>query len=70
MTSEYTFVAPERQNELTRRIQQRLVDAAKKQEEKRATEEAKPEPPIPPVPPPPSAPPNADLAIPFTTMIQ
>jgi hypothetical protein len=30
MTGEYTFVAPERQNELTRRIQQRLVAAGKK----------------------------------------
>ena len=29
MTSEYTFVAPERQNELTRRIQQRIADAEK-----------------------------------------
>jgi integrase len=29
MTGEYTFVAPERQNELTRRIQQRLVAAGK-----------------------------------------
>jgi len=27
MTSEYTFVTPERQNELTRRIQRRLADA-------------------------------------------
>lgn len=26
MTNEYTFVAPERQNELTRRIQKRLAD--------------------------------------------
>ena len=30
MTSEYTFVAPDRQNELTRLIQGRLSDAAKK----------------------------------------
>ena len=29
MTSEYTFVAPERQNELTRRIQKRIADAEK-----------------------------------------
>jgi hypothetical protein len=28
MTGEYTFVTPERQNELTRRIQDRLADAA------------------------------------------
>jgi hypothetical protein len=26
MTNQYTFVAPERQNELTRRIQKRLAD--------------------------------------------
>lgn len=32
MTGEYTFVAPERQNELTRRIQQRLATAAAKSE--------------------------------------
>ncbi len=31
MTGQYTFVAPERQNELTRRIQQRLADATEKQ---------------------------------------
>jgi hypothetical protein len=30
MTGEYTFVSPERQNELTRRIQQKLVEAAGK----------------------------------------
>ena len=30
MTGEYTFVAPERQNELTRCIQERLADAARK----------------------------------------
>jgi len=29
MTGEYTFVTPERQNELTRRIQERLADASK-----------------------------------------
>jgi len=32
MTSEYTFVAPERENELTRRIQQKLAAAAKQKE--------------------------------------
>ncbi len=31
-TGEYTFVAPERQNELTRRIQQRLAKAGKTRE--------------------------------------
>ena len=30
MTGEYTFVTPERQNELTRRIQQKLGEAANK----------------------------------------
>ena len=30
MTGEYTFVTPERQNELTRRIQEKLADAARK----------------------------------------
>jgi hypothetical protein len=30
MTGEYTFVTPERQNELTRRIQQKLGEAAGK----------------------------------------
>lgn len=33
MTGEYTFVTPERQNELTRRIQEKLSEAAKKIEE-------------------------------------
>jgi hypothetical protein len=32
ITGEYTFVAPERQNELTRRIQERLATAAAKSE--------------------------------------
>jgi hypothetical protein len=32
MTGEYTFVTPERQNELTRRIQRKLAVAAKKTE--------------------------------------
>ena len=30
MTGEYTFVTPERQNELTRRIQDKLAEAARK----------------------------------------
>src|SRR5258708_2372600 len=38
MTGEYTFVAPERQNELTRRIQQKLADAAKKSGEEKVVE--------------------------------
>jgi integrase len=31
MTGEYTFVTPERQNELTRRLQQKLVDASRRE---------------------------------------
>jgi integrase len=33
MTGEYTFVTPERQNELTRRIQQKLANAARKRDD-------------------------------------
>lgn len=33
MTGEYTFVTPERQNELTRRIQQKLTEAKNEREE-------------------------------------
>jgi integrase len=36
MTGEYTFVTPERQNELTRRIQEKLADATTKAHEKPA----------------------------------
>lgn len=36
MTGYYTFVEPERQNELTPRIQQKLTEAAKKIEENAA----------------------------------
>jgi integrase len=36
MTGQYTFVAPERQNELTRRIQEKLAEAANKIEESAA----------------------------------
>jgi Phage integrase family len=36
MTGEYTFVEPERQNELTRRIQEKLAEAAKKRNSKSA----------------------------------
>lgn len=34
MTGEYTFVTPDRQNELTRRIQEKLAEAKEKQAEK------------------------------------
>ena len=41
MTAEYTFVAPERQNELTRRIQARLAKAAKEaSKQKKAAKKA------------------------------
>jgi len=42
MIRHYTFVAPERQNELTRRIQQKLAAAGKK------TDKREPAPEIPP----------------------
>jgi hypothetical protein len=50
MTGEYTFVAPERQNELTRRIQRRLADASRKSEE-RPSVSGRPAPSTPEVPP-------------------
>jgi len=49
MTGEYTFVAPERQNELTRRIQEKLAEAASKRNGN--TELAQPAPGAPEVPP-------------------
>lgn len=66
-TSQYTFVAPERQNELTRRIQQRLAEAAKKPEEKHATPEVPP--PVAP-PPPPQAPLSLVDEVPFTGLVR
>ena len=50
MTSAYTFVAPERQNELTRRIQEKLAKASAKAE-KTAVEPAPPPATVPEVPP-------------------
>lgn len=79
MTSEYTFVAPERQNELTRRIQERLVNAAAKPEKTATAEAPPPEPPPPPpaAPPPttaptptPEAPPSLLDTLPVTTLVQ
>jgi len=66
MTSEYTFVAPERQNELTRRIQQKLAAAGKK------TAENKPVPEFPPPASPstPEAPPSLADGEPVTPLIQ
>ncbi len=46
MTSEHTFVAPERQNELTRRIQEKAASAANKLEGK-ANDQAPPGPATP-----------------------
>jgi len=37
MTGEYTFVAPERQNELTRRIQQKLAAESKQDKSRPAS---------------------------------
>ncbi len=60
MTGQYTFVAPERQNELTRRIQQKLSESAKKIEENAdGTAAAKPS--APDVPP--------SLPIPLATIL-
>lgn len=65
MTSHYTFVAPERQNELTRRIQQKLADAEKKQKAQDAEAGS-----APPVPPTPEAPPSLADTKPVTAIVQ
>jgi hypothetical protein len=52
MTSAYTFVAPERQNELTRRIQQRIADASQEQKKDPATTAVAPSTPSAPEAPP------------------
>ena len=62
MTGEYTFVTPERQNELTRRIQEKLAEAAKKVEEQAANGLE--------IPPSTEAPPNLADASPATTPVQ
>jgi integrase len=67
MTSQYTFVAPERQNELTRRIQQKLAQAEDKQKEKQV---APPEIPPPVTPSTPEAPPNLADTKPVTAVVQ
>lgn len=71
MTGEYTFVAPERQNELTRRIQEKLASAANKKASEFAAVEEKP---MPPPPSPPSttseAPPSLDSASLATFLVQ
>ena len=48
MTSEYTFVAPERQNELTRRIQRRLADAGNQEQKVTVPAPGAPSPEAPP----------------------
>jgi len=51
MTGEYTFVTPERQNELTRRIQQKLAEAKEKAAEAPSKKPAAPPDGTPEVPP-------------------
>jgi len=63
MTGEYTFVTAERQNELTRRIQERLSVAAKKPELSAVV-------PAPTKPTPPQAPPTVATAVPSTVVVQ
>ncbi len=66
MTSAYTFVAPERQNELTRRIQQKLADAGERQKETdHPTTEV-----LPPAPSTPEAPPSLADTAPVTAVVQ
>jgi integrase len=64
-TSQYTFVAAERQNELTRRIQKKLADAGKNPEEQQAAPE------IPPsaAPPAPEVPRSLADAVPVTAVV-
>ncbi len=63
MTGEYTFVTAERQNELTRRIQQKLSVAAKKPELSAVV-------PSPTTPTPPQGPPSVATAVPSTILVQ
>jgi integrase len=63
MTSEYTFVTPERQNELTRRIQEKLAEAA-------SIRDGKSDPPTQPGPPATDVPPNLAAIKPVTTIHQ
>ena len=60
MTGDYTFVTPERQNELTRRIQEELAKVTRKTEEE----------PLEPKPNPPDVPPTLADAEPVTTILQ
>jgi integrase len=63
MTDEYTFVAPERQNELTRRIQEKLAEAASKQNGQIDII-------APPIPGTPDVPPGRVEAQPVATLVQ
>jgi len=65
-TSQYTFVAAERQNEMTRRIQKKLADAGKKPEEQQAA----PEIPPPAAPPAAEVPPSLADTVPVTAVVQ
>jgi integrase len=65
MTSQYTFVAPERQNELTRRIQQRIADASQEQKKDPATTAV-----ALPTPSAPEAPPSLGDVTPATLLVQ
>jgi len=63
-TSQYTFVAAERQNELTRRIQRKLADAGRKSEERQ------PVPGVVPPTPAPEVPPSLTEAVTVTVVVQ
>jgi integrase len=63
MTSEYTFVSPERQNELTRLIQAKLTASNTKIDEKSPGA-------TPPTPPAPEAPPSLEERVLATPLIQ
>jgi hypothetical protein len=63
MTGEYTFVTPERQNELTRRIQQKLAEATKRRGEDSDV-------PTPSAPSAPEVPQNLAATAPASTLVQ
>jgi integrase len=63
MTGEYTFVTPERQNELTRRIQEKLAEATSQRNGKSKA-------PAQPSPGAPDVPPNLAGTKPVTTVLQ
>jgi integrase len=63
MTGEYTFVTAERQNELTRRIQEKLAEAASKRNDKSKL-------PAQPAPGAPDVPPNLAETKPVTPVLQ